>query len=126
MAWWTAALDRRLKLCVDICCLTDFQALIEAGNLRGHGIYYYVPSLLKYFSTAQINALIAPRAHLAVAGTRDPLTPVAGLDRIDSELRAVYERVGRPDHWKLQRYDVGHTETPQMRSDILAFVRRHL
>jgi cephalosporin-C deacetylase-like acetyl esterase len=24
MAWWTAALDERVKVCVDICCLTDF------------------------------------------------------------------------------------------------------
>jgi cephalosporin-C deacetylase-like acetyl esterase len=32
MAWWVAALDPRLKLCVDICCLTDYQALIEAHN----------------------------------------------------------------------------------------------
>ena len=24
MAWWVAALDTRIKVCVDICCLTDF------------------------------------------------------------------------------------------------------
>jgi len=51
MAWWLAALDERIKVCVDICCLTDFDALIDARGLDGHGIYYYVPSLLKYFST---------------------------------------------------------------------------
>ena len=32
--------------------------------------YYFVPSLLKKFTTAQINALIAPRAHLGLAGPR--------------------------------------------------------
>jgi cephalosporin-C deacetylase-like acetyl esterase len=51
MAWWLAALDTRLKVCVDLCCLTDFQALIEARGLDRHGIYYYVPSLLKHFTT---------------------------------------------------------------------------
>jgi cephalosporin-C deacetylase-like acetyl esterase len=71
MAWWVAALDPRLKLCVDICCLTDYQALIETNNLQGHGVYYFVPGLLKHFTTAQINALIAPRPHLATAGNRD-------------------------------------------------------
>ncbi len=60
MAWWTAALDPRIKVCVDLCCLTDYQALIAARGLDGHGLYYYVPSLLKHFTTAQINALIAP------------------------------------------------------------------
>jgi dienelactone hydrolase len=126
MAWWTAALDTRLKVCVDICCLTDYQALIEAHNLKGHGIYYFVPGLLKHFTTAQINALIAPRPHLATAGTRDDLTPAAGLDRIDRELRAVYQSLSQPDHWKLLRYDVGHAEPPEMRRDILAFLRERL
>jgi hypothetical protein len=68
MAWWTAALDERLKVTVDICCLTDFQALIANHNLSGHGVYYFVPSLLKHFTTSEINALIVPRPHLALAG----------------------------------------------------------
>lgn len=126
MAWWVAALDRRVKVCVDICCLTDFQALIETGNLKGHGVYYYVPSLLKHFTTAEINALIAPRAHLALAGNLDPLTPPAGLERIDRELRKVYGAAGRPESWKLLRYDVGHQETPEMRREIFEFLGRFL
>lgn len=126
MAWWVAALDPRVKATVDICCLTDFQALIAADNLKGHGIYYYVPGLLKHFTAAQINALIAPRAHLGLAGDRDKLTPPNGLERIDRELKAVYAKSGKPDHWKLLRYDVGHTETAEMRRETLAFLRKHL
>jgi len=126
MAWWVAALDERVKVCVDICCLTDFQALIEAKGLSGHGIYYYVPGLLKHFTTAQINALICPRPHLGLAGNLDKLTPPKGLDRIDKELREVYAKAGKPDNWKLLRYDVGHTETPEMRSEALAFLSQHL
>jgi len=126
MAWWVAALDTRVEVCVDICCLTEFEALIESGGLAGHGIYYFVPSLLKHFTAAGINSLIAPRPHLALAGERDPLTPPGGLDRIDAELRRVYARLGRPENWKLLRYDAGHQETPEMRREALAFLRRHL
>ncbi|HMM29747.1 MAG TPA: acetylxylan esterase, partial [Aggregatilineaceae bacterium] len=57
MAWWVAALDTRVQVCVDLCCLTDYQALIDAGGLDGHGVYYYVPRLLKHFTSAEINAL---------------------------------------------------------------------
>ncbi len=126
MAWWLAALDERVKVCVDLCCLTDFRALIEAGNLKGHGIYYYVPSLLKHFTTAQINALIAPRPHLSLAGNLDALTPTAGLERIDQELKAVYAALGKLEHWKLLRYNVGHEETPEMRREIIAFLKQFL
>jgi len=126
MAWWTAALDVRIKVCVDMCCLTDFEALIEAQGLDGHGIYYYVPSLLKHFTTAKINALIAPRAHLSLAGNYDRLTPPAGLDRIDRELKRVYETVNAEKAWQLKRYEIGHFETAQMRSEIMAFLKTWL
>ena len=68
MAWWLAALDERIQVCVDICCLTEFDALIESNGLDEHDLYYYVPSLLKKFTTSSINALICPRPHLALAG----------------------------------------------------------
>lgn len=126
MAWWLAALDERIKVCVDLCCLTDFQSLIEEKGLGLHGIYYYVPDLLTYFTTAQINALIAPRPHLGLAGRLDALTPLNGLQKIDAALKEVYQQQGVPDAWKLKIYDVGHEETAAMRQDILAFLQKWL
>lgn len=126
MAWWVAALDERVKACVDICCLTDFDALVADGGLDRHGVYYYVPGLRKHFTTSQINALIAPRAHLGLAGIQDKLTPVEGLDRIERELNEVYAAQGKPENWKLLRYDVGHQETPEGRIAIREFLKKHL
>lgn len=126
MAWWLAALDERVKVTVDINCLTDFQSLLARKALSLHGVYYYVPSLLEHFTTAQINALIAPRAHLSLAGLRDELTPVEGLEIIDRELQQVYAAAGVPDRWRLLRYDVAHQETPEGRQAALAFLERWL
>lgn len=126
MSWWLAALDERIKVCVDLCCLTDFQTLIEEKGLNLHGIYYYVPDLLNHFTTARINSLIAPRPHLGLAGRFDPLTPLKGLEKIDKELKEVYQKEGAPDAWQLRIYDVGHLETPEMRQDIMAFLKKWL
>jgi dienelactone hydrolase len=126
MAWWLAALDTRIKVCVDICCLTDFQALIAARGLDGHGIYYYVPGLLKHFTTAQINALIAPRPHLSLAGNYDPLTPADGLDRIDSAMKQAYREAGNESAWQLVRSETGHFETFAMRCKVLEFLKTWL
>ena len=126
MAWWLAALDERIKVTVDICCLTDFQTLLAKKNLSAHGVYYYVPGLLKHFTTAQINALIVPRAHLGLAGLQDKLTPVEGLDIIDRELTRAYTAAGHPERWQLLRYDVGHQETAEGRAAILAFLQKFL
>jgi dienelactone hydrolase len=126
MAWWVAALDPRIQLCVDICCMTDFDALVAAGGLGGHGIYYYVPALRKHFTTSQINALIAPRPHLSLAGNLDALTPAEGLDRIDRDMKRVYASLGKPENWRLFRQDVGHMETPEMRALITDWLRSRL
>jgi len=126
MAWWLGALDERIKVTVDINCLTDFQALLARKALSLHGLYYYVPDLLNHFTTAQINALIAPRTHLGLAGLRDKLTPVEGLDVIDRELQQVYAKLGHPERWKLLRYDVEHQETPEGRQEIIAFLKKFL
>jgi hypothetical protein len=126
MAWWHAALDERVAACVDLCCLTEYQALIETRGLDGHGLYYYVPGLLNYFSTAEINSLICPRPHLSLAGTLDRLTPEAGLDRIDAALKVVYAEAGVPERWQLVRYASGHLETADMRRRTLEFLDRYL
>jgi dienelactone hydrolase len=126
MAQWLAALDERVRVTVDLCCLGDWHALLDGNGLAGHGVYYFVPGLLRHFSTAGLNALIVPRAHLAEAGLRDPLTPVPGLDRIDRALQAAYAAAGHPERWRLLRYDVAHQETAEGRAEALAFLERHL
>lgn len=126
MAQWLAALDERIRATVDICCLTDYHTLLATKGLGGHGVYYYVPSLLKHFTAAQINALIAPRAHLAIEGTQDKLAPVEGLRIIDRELTRVYAEAGAPDHWRLLTFDVGHQETPEGRAAAVQFLRTYL
>ena len=126
MAWWTAALDTRIKVCVDICCMTDFDELIKTDGLDRHGVYYYVPSLLKYFTTSQINALIAPRAHLSLNGDIDRLTPSKGLDKIDRELKEIYKQYDALDKWVMKRSQLGHYETAKMRSNALGFIQKWL
>lgn len=126
LSWWTAALDERVAAVVDICCLTDFQALLERRGLDGHGVYYYVPGLLKHFTTAGIQALICPRPHLSLAGNLDPLTPPDGLDRIDRQMKQLYGQAGAARSWKLVRQEVGHLETGFMRAEALSFLHETL
>jgi len=126
MAWWVAALDKRVEVCVDICCLTGFSALLEHNGLRGHGIYYFVPDLLTHFSTSSINALIAPRPHLACEGALDPLTPRDGLNAVDVDLKREYQKYSRPEAWELFVEECGHEETPGMRRKVIDWLRRWL
>lgn len=126
MAWWLSALDERIKVCIDIAAQVDAETLMANRGLDHHGFYSYVPSLLKYFRTSDIQRLIAPRHHLSVVGNDDKLTPYEGLGIIDEDLKAVYEKIGVPERWKMVRYECGHIETSGMRAEVCSFLQNNL
>ena len=101
MAWWLAALDERVKVTVDICCLDGFRHARRQEGLAATACTTTSRASSSISPTAQINALVAPRAHLGLAGLQDKLTPVEGLDIIDRELTRVYAELGHPERWKL-------------------------
>lgn len=125
-AWWLAALDPRVRACMDVCCLTDYDSLIAANGLSGHGVYYFVPSLLKHFSTAEINELIVPRPRLSVNGRQDPLTPPAGVEKVRDHLMPLYREYGHEEDCHIELFDCAHVELPEMRNLILAWMDRYL
>jgi acetyl esterase/lipase len=125
-AWWLAALDLRVKLCMDVCCLTDFEELIRTHGLQEHAIFYYVPSLLKHFQTADINELIVPRARLSVNGRIDPLTPPAGVEKVRDRLLPLYRQYGKESDCHIELFDCAHVELPQMRTLILEWMDHYL
>lgn len=124
--WWLAALDPRVKVCIDLCCLTDYAELLRTQHLRGHGIYYYVPRLLKHFQAHEINELIVPRPRLSLNGRLDPLTPPAGVERIRDHLLPLYEQFGRREDCQIELFDCGHEEIPAMRQLAETWIDRHL
>jgi len=125
-AWWLAALDPRVRLCLDVCCLTDYDELIRAHGLEEHGIYYYVPALLKHFNTSQINELIVPRPRLSVNGRKDPLTPPHGVELVRDFLMPLYRKFGKEEDCRIELFDCDHVELPAMRQLILKWLDQHL
>jgi hypothetical protein len=125
-SWWLAALDPRVKLCVDLCCLTEYQEFIKSGHLRNHSIYYYVPRLLKHFQAHEINELIVPRPRLSLNGRKDWLTPPAGVERIRDHLLPLYAKYGRKEDCRIELFDCGHLEIPEMRQLVSEWLDRYL
>ncbi|RAS86553.1 dienelactone hydrolase family protein [Priestia endophytica] len=126
MAWWIAALDERISVCIDITAQAEARTLVKQRRLDSHGFYSYVPGLLKHFETAEIQSFIAPRPHLSLVGEHDLLTPYDGLSIIDEELKKIYEEMGIAHHWKMSRYPCGHIETAGMRAEACDFLKTYL
>ncbi len=124
MAVWAAALQPDIDVCLEMCGLAEFDALLASGSHDLHGEYFFVPGLRREFSAAEISALIAPRRHLSLVGRDDPLTPPAGVQSIDQAMREACSVLKRPAAWQQRTFAAGHQETPEMRSLVLDELRR--
>jgi dienelactone hydrolase len=125
--WWLMALDDRVKAGVGVCCLTRYLDLIEAQALHEHGLYYFVPGMLRHFDTEALIACIAPRAFLSLAGELDPGSPVAGIRVIERAASAAWSTCGAPDAFQSRIYPAtAHTFTHEMWLELIASFRRHL
>ena len=125
--WWLAALDDRVSAAVGVCCLTRYEDLLRAGELRAHGIYYFVPGMLKHFDTEAVTSLIAPRPFLTLSGADDTGSPAPGVKKINDFCAEVYRLYGKPDSFKGVLYPgVGHIYTPEMWTEMLEWFGKHL
>lgn len=127
LAWWLAALHPPVAAAVSMCCFADMAQLIETGAHEGHGAYMTVPGLLARSSTAGVAALIAPRPQLHCVGFEDWSTPKPAFEQARSELCAAYASADATEALRFHTDpQTGHSETPAMRADVLAFLTRHL
>jgi dienelactone hydrolase len=113
--WWLMALDERIKAGVAVACLTRYQDLIAAGGLKYHGIYYYVPGMLRHFDTEAVVAACAPRPLLCLNGDEDAGSPVAGIHRIEAAAAPGWSVLGARERFRSEVFaGLGHVYTPAM------------
>jgi dienelactone hydrolase len=126
-SWWLAAIDDRVQAIVGVACFTRYTELIAHGNLRRHGIYYFVPGVLQHFDTEAIHALIAPRPHLELSGDQDGGAPTDGVIALEKKLAAVYRLYGKGENFRSVLYkDTGHEYLPEMKDEMVRWFERHL
>lgn len=126
-SWWLAAVDDRIACVVGVACLTRYENLLKHGQLRQHGSYYFVNGLLKHFDSEAVVALIAPRPTLFLTGELDAGSPADGIKVIEAKAGGVFRVAGAEEKFRSVRYaDVGHTYTPEMRKEMLAWFDRWL
>ena len=128
-SWWLMALDDRLKTAVCVACMTRGEELIRAGQLKAHGMYYFVPGMLQNFDTEAVIALGAPRPMLFMTGDQDAGSPMSGVKRIGEIVRQVYSLHGHDaaQHFENVLYPgIGHTYLPEMWTRTIQWMNRWL
>lgn len=126
-SWWLAAVDDRVACVVGVACLTRYENLLKHGQLKAHGVYYFVNGILKHFDTEAVVSLIAPRPVLFLTGELDAGSPADGIRVIEAKAGGLYAAMEANDKFKSIRYpDVAHAYTPEMRTEMLAWFAKWL
>ena len=116
-----------LKAGVAVACLTRYQDLIDAQGLKHHGIYYYVPGMLRHFDTEAVVALAAPRALLCMNGGEDHGSPTTGIRKIEAAAAPAWKLYGRPAEFRSEVFPgIGHEYTQVMWKQMLEWMDAHL
>lgn len=124
-SWWIMALDDRPRAAVCVGCMTRYEELIRAGMLKAHGIYYYVPGMLKHFDTEAVIALAAPRPMIFMTGDQDGGSPVEGVKHIGNIVGRLYALHGFDERFENVIYpNVGHVYLPEMWQRTMAWMEK--
>ncbi len=126
-AWWLMALDERFKAGAAIACLTRYENLIRNGQLKAHGLYYFVPNIMNYFDSEAVVSLIAPRPALYLNGGKDAGSPTDGIRIIENTAKQAYKLYGAEKDFQSVIYpDQGHTCTVEMWEKSVAWMETNL
>lgn len=125
--WWHMGLDERVRCGVGVACLTRYQELIAAQGLHQHGIYFFVPGLLRHFDVEAVVGLCAPRPLLCLNGDRDAGSPPKGIEIVSRSVAGVYAALNAPERFRSVIYPgVGHEWTPEMWAETHNWLARFL
>ncbi len=126
-SWWLAAVDDRIAAVVDVAGFTRYEQLIAHNDAPLHGVYYYVPGILKHFDTEAIYSLIAPRPMLMLSGDQDGGLPLDGIEILERKVGQMYRLHGKPDAFRSIVYkNTGHEYLPEMRSRMIDWFEKYL
>ena len=126
-SWWLGAIDDRIKAVVGVACFTRYEDLIAIRALRAHGIYYFVPGVLKHFDSEGVMALLAPRPFLALTGDRDAGSPPEGMKKLEAILNRFYKLYAKPEAFRSVIYpETGHVYNDDQKRKMVDWFNRYL
>ncbi|KUF11538.1 alpha/beta hydrolase family protein [Pseudoponticoccus marisrubri] len=120
LAFWLAALDKRLAAAAHHSILADMGPMIANGAHDRHGLYLTVPGLLQQAEIGDVAALVAPRPHYVGVNLGDRLCPPEAVRPALERLRAAYGPQGALEIHATEL--AHHGEAPGTRGRLLDFL----
>ena len=119
-----AALDRRIKVAVDVGWMTSYASQLSRHVVNTVGLTFHIPGLYRYVDLPDLAALIAPRAALVINGSRDRLFAPDGVEAAFTKIDQCYRKAGARDRQRCRLYDAPHQFNAEMQAEAWEWIRR--
>jgi dienelactone hydrolase len=116
--------DSRFRAGVVSCGFSLVRLLIE--RRISHNLALYVPGLLPDLDFDTLVAAIAPRPLTVIAGRRDAIFPVEGVEVVEASSRRAWNEAGAPAALRFHYFDGGHDLPGDLLAEALAWLHRVL
>lgn len=124
-SWWLAALDDRPICFVPVAGITDLENHVVDGCIEGHCDCMF-PVNRQGWDFGTVASLVAPRACLLANSDRDRIFPLAGVLRIQSQIRQVYRHLEAEDALGLLITTGPHEDTQDLQVPAFRWLNRWL
>lgn len=103
--FYAACMDTRIAYAMPACAVCTY---LESIIKKYHCPCNYIPSIARYFDMGDLGGLIAPRGLVVVAGVKDPIFPIGGVEKAMKQIGALYHSCGADEKAVLVVGDEGH------------------
>jgi len=116
--------ERRLRAGVASCGFSLVHLLVERS--LSHNMALYLPGLLPDLDFDTMVAALAPRPLYVIAGRRDAIYPVDGVEAVEARARAAYATAGAARHLVFHYFDGPHDLPPDALAAALGWLAQVL
>lgn len=125
---WLCALDDRPQALVPVAQMTRYADFAATGQYNLHGIYYYLPGMIKSgLDMEHLVALAAPCPQCVLIGDSDPLSPLEGIYKVKRYAEDIYGQYGES---AIVQFDItpglAHKYTPAQFERMVSFFENWL
>lgn len=124
-SWWIAAADQRIKVAVPVAGITDLRNHIVDDCVEGHCDCMFMVNTYRW-DYAKVAALVAPRPLLIANSDKDGIFPLAGVVRVHSQVKKIYDLYGASKNLGLHITEGPHKDTQELRVGAFRWFNRFL
>lgn len=126
-AWMLAAASDKVKAAAAVCWMCTTDALLIPGNNQTKGGSAYamlIPNLIRWMDYPHVASIACPKPMLFFNGSRDKLSPVAGVEAAYQTMHEVWQSQKADQNLVTKIWDEKHFFSVPMQTEVQQFFVR--